>query len=483
MPASVSLTVTIGPLKGREFTYAERTTCIVGRAQDCSPQLSDNEHATVSRHHCILDINPPDIRVRDFGSLNGTYVNKVKIGQRRVHQTPEQAAAEVFPEHDLSDGDELRVGGTVFRVSVHVPARCVACHAEIADDEPWDAAGRCAACRATAIRTDLAPAVRAATPKRCAACRRPIPDRADPLTDLCVVCRAEPDKVIEHLLTRARSGGPELAALRHCTLVRTLGRGGMGAVFLIRDDAANQLLALKLMLTQADHRTDGRARFLREAALGKVIRHSRIVTVHHVGAACEVFFFTLEYCPGGSLADLVARRGGRLPVDEALPIALQALDGLDHAHRHGLVHRDLTPHNILLTAGDSPVAKVGDFGLAKLFDLAGLSGLTRTGAAAGKPRFVPRQQVVNFKYAQPDVDVWALAACLYWSLTGASPRDFPAGKDAWLHVLQSDPVPIRDRDRTVPARLATVTDQALRDRPTIGFPTAIELRDALADAL
>ena len=107
MPARVSLTVTRGKLRGKEFVFDERTTCIMGRVDDCSPRLPDDpDHKTISRHHCLLDINPPDIRIRDFGSLNGTYVNGKKIGQRGQDQTPEEAAQIAFPEYDLKAGDE-----------------------------------------------------------------------------------------------------------------------------------------------------------------------------------------------------------------------------------------------------------------------------------------------------------------------------------------------------------------------------------------
>jgi serine/threonine-protein kinase len=102
---------------------------------------------------------------------------------------------------------------------------------------------------------------------------------------------------------------------------------------------------------------------------------------------------------------------------------------------------------------------------------------------AGTPRFMPRQQVVNFKYARPEVDVWAAAATLYHLLTGACPRDFPPGADPWAVVLQTGAVPIRRRRQGLPGRLAEVIDQALIDRPTIGFATAAELRRAIEEAL
>jgi len=195
----------------------------------------------------------------------------------------------------------------------------------------------------------------------------------------------------------------------------------------------------------------------------------------------------------------MARHGGRLSVEEAGPIILQTLDGLEYAHNVsvkvtlrdgsvkdavGLVHRDLSPQNIFVSgSGPSRVAKVADFGLAKAFDTAGLSGHTRTGVAAGKPWFMPRQQVVNFKYAKPDVDVWAAAACLYNMLTGQFPRNFKRGRDVWHTVLATDPVPIRRRDRSIPKRLAEVIDHALIDKPEIPIKTAAELKRALEAVL
>jgi serine/threonine-protein kinase len=95
---------------------------------------------------------------------------------------------------------------------------------------------------------------------------------------------------------------------------------------------------------------------------------------------------------------------------------------------------------------------------------------------------MPRQQVINFKYSRPEVDVWALAASLYFMLTGQFVRDFLAGKDPWQLVLQNAPVPIRQRAPSIPAKLAEVIDLALIDKPQIHFKTAAELRQALEGA-
>jgi hypothetical protein len=428
--------VTRGPLDGRTFEYDERTTAFLGRARDCNPRLpDDDDHRTVSRHHCLLDINPPDVRVRDFGSLNGTYLNGTRIGRRDPGLSAEQGAALRFTEHDLSDGDELRLGDTVFRVGIsaarenrtRVVPRCVHCGADVGGE----IGGR---------EGDY----------------------------VCAECRERPDELARDLV------GEAVREVRY-DIERLLGEGGMGRVYLARNAATGEPVALKMMLPEVAADPHARAQFMREISVSQSLDHPNIARIRHAGSHGGVFFFTSEYCAGGSLADRYRKRP--IPVAEALPLILQALDGLEHAHGQGVVHRDLTPHNILLTADGT--VKLADFGLAKAFDQAGLSGLTRTGTAAGKPYFMPYQQVVNFRHARPAVDVWALAACLYHLLTGVYPRDFDGGQDPWQVVLQTDPVPLQRRRPDVPRPLAEVVDAALRDRPEIGFPTAADLRRAL----
>jgi pSer/pThr/pTyr-binding forkhead associated (FHA) protein len=116
---TIKLTVTQGTPHGKEYVFGERTRCIIGRADDCDIQMpADYEHTDVSRHHCMLDIDPPSVRVRDLGSRNGTFVNGKKIGQRPDRVAAEEADLGQFAVQDLKDGDEIRMGHTVFRVGV-----------------------------------------------------------------------------------------------------------------------------------------------------------------------------------------------------------------------------------------------------------------------------------------------------------------------------------------------------------------------------
>jgi len=124
MTAEVRLTIVCGLPEGKEFVFRDRTVGAVGRAEDCLLRLPrDPLHLDVSRHHCLLDIDPPEVRVRDLGSKNGTYVNGTKIGQRRPGVPPEEVSAFDMPERSLDEGDELRIGGTVFRVSIRAGAK------------------------------------------------------------------------------------------------------------------------------------------------------------------------------------------------------------------------------------------------------------------------------------------------------------------------------------------------------------------------
>lgn len=467
MPASVTLTVIGGSPAGREFSFSERTTCVAGRADECDPRIVEEGRRIVSRHHCLFDINPPDVRVRDFGSLNGTFVNGKMIGRREAGQTPEEGARRVFLEHDLSDGDEVRLGDTVLRVGVVVP-------------EPPKRA-----------------------PTVCARCGRDVAGEVGERRAgefVCAACKRDPREIVVRMLSLAESGERDLLGMRGYEVVKELGRGGRGAVYLARHVKSGEIVALKVMLPAVALEKRAKEEFLRETENTRALKHRNVVELRDAGCSQGTFFFTLELCDAGSVDQLIARRGGKLPVDEACWVVLQALDGLSYAHAaeipkvtladgsigrgRGLVHRDLKPHNLFVAgSGSERVVKVGDFGLAKAFDQAGLSGHTRTGTVGGTVMFMPRQQLVNYKYATPEVDVWAMAATLYYMLTGAPPRNFPDGVDPIAVVLGTDAVPIRQRDRSIPQQLASVIDSALVDKPQIGVKTATELKRAIERVL
>lgn len=267
-----------------------------------------------------------------------------------------------------------------------------------------------------------------------------------------------------------------------------------------RDKQTNEEVALKVMRPKVAANQRAVNWFMREVENMKVLKHRNVVGLKEFGYADETFFFTMEYCDGGSVVDLMAKRGvSTLPIGEAVVIILQVLDGLTYTHNaeiphvrladgsfakgRGLIHRDLKPGNIFLAnVGGKQVAKSGDYGLSKAFDQAGLSGQTMTGNVVDTPYFRPRQQVIDYKYAQPDVDVWAAAACLYVMITGYSSRNLQ-GQDPFLAVLQTDAVPVRDRTYAIPQPLATVIDRALIDNPEIYYKSAAKFKQPLLNSI
>ena len=500
MPGQIILQVTQGPLKGSEFNFKERTTAIIGRDVDCNPQLPDDDaHRTISRHHCLVDINPPQARIRDLGSLNGTMVNGKRIGRREDGESVKQAARKSYPEYDLVDGDNIQLGDTVFVFHARGPVRCASCRAELHPAELEDADDGnggflCEKCRRKKEQTQVVVQLRQGQ-DGCLNCGKEVDGSySSDIGDLlCASCRKDPKAALLVLGQAMKKGAPGLDALRGLKVVKMLGRGAVGAAFLVRRGNDGPLRALKILLPEMASNKWARESFLREVENTKILNHPNVVRLHDSGSSHGIFFYTLEYCDGGSVDKLMAARGGTISVAEATRLILQSLDGLDHIHNavipkvklasgklgqgKGLVHRDLKPANIFLTGSGKRIqAKIADVGVGKAFDTAGLSGQTMTGSVAGTPVYMPRQQVINFKYAKPDVDVWALAATYYVMLTGEYPREFNTGMDPWRVVLETSAIPILQRNSSIPRRLAEVIDQALVDKPSITFQTAIEFK-------
>ncbi|MGK7944685.1 MAG: protein kinase [Microcystaceae cyanobacterium] len=446
----IILRIIEGKLIGTQFEFTDRTGCIMGRHPYCHPRLPDDQdHNTISRYHCLLDINPPNIRVRDFGSRNGTYVNGRKIGQRKAHQTPQEGARMSFPEYDLKSGDQLKLSDTVFEVEIQGTKPILS---TIEQKKPT----------ATLHETQF-----------------------NFLNFLKNLRQKE----------KREDKAQDLKILEDYQILQQIGKGGCSEVFLVCHQITGELAALKMLLPQVAAHSYAVESFLREAKNTQALNHPNIVQLKETGYYEETFFFTLEYCNHGTVEELMVQRGGKLSVSESLQIIFQVLDALIYAHNAeipyvkqadgsiqksiGLVHRDIKPANIFLLENQGEItAKLADYGLSKAFDLAGLSGQTLTGNKAGTPYFMCRQQVLNFKYVQPDVDIWAVAATLYNMLTGCYPRDLE-NKDPFLEILQDTPIPIRQRDATIPQPLAKIIDLALQEQGELYFKDAALFKEYL----
>lgn len=422
------LEVTAGPFAGRRFELTEAASFILGRDPSCHLALPPDDH-TGSRFHFLLELSPPTARVRDLGSRNGTFVNAQKIGGRAKTETAAAAHGKKFPEVELNDGDEIKVGTTLVKVRWQRPLV-----AETIDaDEPAAALTRPEAAETVDAEEDSGARLAGLTP------------------------------------------GSRLGAYE---LNRELGRGGMGRVMHARRLADGKESAIKMLLVDAALSMKHRAMFRREIDSLRALSHKNITEIYDHGTADDGLWFAMELCSGGSVDDLM-RQGGPMEAPQAVRIIDDALQGLAHAHKLGYIHRDIKPQNILLDAQGT--AKIADLGLAKSYQQAGVSGNSVTGEAAGTIDFMCRDQLTNYKYARPDVDTWSMAATLYAMLTGSAPREAVAGEDPVLGVLTRNAIPIRAR-RSVPEHLARVIDRALLDDSATRYADAESLRLALLGA-
>ena len=494
MLGKIRLETINGPMQGRQFIFDEHDTFLLGRLDDCHACLPDDP--AVSRHHFILEINPPDARIRDLGSCNGTYVNGTKYGGREKGETPEEGARRRYPEVDLKEGDQIMVGDTTLKVSIEMPAVCCQCGGSIADKDLAKCAwiGKTFIC--VSCKRKLTPSLKPANrlePVRCQKCGKDVSAEVGKARRGDYICQsgqkkaeADPAQLLNQILEQGAKerGKDALLAIEGYEIERKIGIGGMGAVYLARQKKGGQRVAVKIMLSKVAVDERSCEQFRREMDLIRGLHHPNIVEFIDHGSAGSVFYFVMEYCDGGRGGDLMTHNGRNVPLDLAAPIMLQSLEGLAHAHMKDLVHRDIKPCNILLCgSGRKVAAKVADFGLAKNFQKAGLSGMTMTGSYAGTPVFMPREQLINFKYAKPVSDVWSIGATFYNMLTGQLPRELRRGQDPVEAVLQGCIVPIRTRDSSIPVRLADVIDRAVANEPAQRFQDAEEIRKALKKAL
>ena len=208
-------------------------------------------------------------------------------------------------------------------------------------------------------------------------------------------------------------------------ITRTLGQGAFGTVYLAQDTLLDRPVAIKELTPAAQADSVAFQRFLQEARAAGSLNHPNIVTVYALKPTDAAVYLVMEYLPGGSLRGLLNERG-RLPVEDAVRIAADVCDGLAAAHAKGIVHRDVKPENILLTADGR--AKVGDFGIAHVPRTAGgatVGGLTQTGFQPGTLVYMSPEQIRG-EGVDGRSDVYQVGAMLHEMLAGRHYLDIEA---------------------------------------------------------
>jgi serine/threonine-protein kinase len=256
------------------------------------------------------------------------------------------------------------------------------------------------------------------------------------------------------------------------TIVKQIGEGGMGVVFLATDNILQRRVAVKALKPDASFREEAMQRFQTEAVTLAKLSHPNITMLHNLirvdGRLCMI----MEYAEGETLESIL-RRQGTFTVEKTLHIAIQTLEGLQHAHEKGVIHRDLKPSNLMLSAEGN--VKIMDFGIARI---AGHSRLTKVGQATGTPQYMSPEQVRGEEGSYAS-DIYSLGVVMYELLTGVAP--FTGDSEFGIMQAHTNRKPISPAalNPAIPAALNNAILKALAKAPSQRFANAAGFRQCL----
>ncbi len=258
-------------------------------------------------------------------------------------------------------------------------------------------------------------------------------------------------------------------------ITEKIGEGGMGAVFKGIDLMLEREVAIKMLRPELASQPQVVERFRSEAVTLAKLNHPNIATLFSFLRQGEDFFMVMEFVRGETLDSLI-RRSGAMPCDRAIALLSQALDGIDHAHRMGIIHRDIKPANMMLT--ETGTLKVMDFGIARVL---GTSRMTKQGNIVGTIEYMSPEQVRG-QETDARSDIYSLGILLYEMLTGRVPFSSDSEYDLMRMQIENAPEPPRVFSAQIPQAVEQAIMRSLAKRPDARFQGAAEFRNALSGA-
>ncbi len=258
-------------------------------------------------------------------------------------------------------------------------------------------------------------------------------------------------------------------------LERELGQGGMATVYLAQDLKHDRQVAIKVLRPELAA-VIGAERFLREIKTIANLQHPHILGLIDSGEVHGTAYYVMPFVEGESLRDRLAREK-QLPIAEAVRISSEVASALDYAHRHGVIHRDIKPDNILLHDGQALVA---DFGIALAVSSAGGTRMTETGMSLGTPHYMSPEQAMGERTLDARTDVYALGCVLYEMLTGDPPFTGSTAQAIVAKVMTEKPAHLVPRRERIPAHVEDAVLTALEKLPADRFESAAKFAEALA---
>src|SRR5436305_7239258 len=255
-------------------------------------------------------------------------------------------------------------------------------------------------------------------------------------------------------------------------LERKCGSGGMADVYLATDESLGRSVAIKILSDRYAQDDGFVERFRREASSAAGLNHPNIVAVYDRGEAEGTYYIAMEYLDGPTLKDEITRRAP-LPEPEAIAWATQALDALDFAHRRGVIHRDVKPHNMVLT--EDGRLKVTDFGIARA---ANTQQMTEVGSIVGTAQYLSPEQARG-QAVGPQSDLYSMGVVLYEMLSGELPFTGESAVDIAMKQVSDTPPPLNRRNRLVSPAMEQVVMRALAKDPALRFSSAKAMAEEL----
>jgi serine/threonine protein kinase len=259
-------------------------------------------------------------------------------------------------------------------------------------------------------------------------------------------------------------------------IIEKIGEGGMGSVYHGIDIMLEREVAIKALRPELARQPELVERFRAEAKTLAKLNHPNIATVYNFLCQDDSFFMVMEFVRGETL-DNTIRKSGAMPVEQAVPLFCQALEGIEHAHRLGIIHRDIKPANMMLT--DTGSIKVMDFGIARVL---GTARMTRQGYIVGTIGYMSPEQVLG-QEGDARSDIYSLGILLYEMLTGRVPFSSQSEFELMKMQIEEAPTPPRTFAPHIPEAIEHAIMRALAKKPEMRFQTASEFRCALLSSL
>ena len=470
------LKVTRGPMKEKVFEFSEHDSFLVGRSESAACCIQDDKY--VSRNHFLLEINPPVIWLRDLNSKNGTWVNDKKYDAKNQ-------------EVELFNGDVIRVGKTEISVEVNYSMVCQSCgsvSSKISKEEYLEKhqTFECRSCvdKARKEKEELEKAQIAEQHRKDEEARlkeeKERKEKEKQKKDV-----FSPEFIFEFLEKELfkKQGPVSIPKFPGYEVIRKIGEGGMGAIYLAKKTDTRENFAIKIIKPETRPTALEVERFIdRDMKIGNVLKHKYIVANYEADYVDGLYYIVMYFVDGSDVQKLMEQER-QVDINTACSIIYKSLEALDYMHNNNIVHRDIKPPNILLTKeANEWIPKIADFGLAK--NLIYSRSLTGKNDVAGSIPYMSPEQVYNFKEYKPVSDVFSMGATLYAMISGMFVRNYPPGLDPIaVNVDERFMVPVDSRIWSIPKELARVIDRAVAYHPGNRYNSAAAFRNELGKFL